>query len=77
MKGKKVFYYLLILCNLPCRIIDAYAYFIILSNTFVGVLMSLNPGYIMSYCGIYSFFGDLHPQNGLTWPLVRLKSLNL
>ena len=52
MKGKKVFYYLLILCNLPYSIIDAYAYFIILSNTVVGVLMSLNPGFIMSYYGI-------------------------
>ena len=52
VKGKKVFYYLLILCNLPYSIIDAYAYFIILSNTVVGVLMSLNPGFIMSYYGI-------------------------
>ena len=52
MRGEKVFYYLLILCNLSCSIIDVYAYFIVLSNTVVGVLMSLNPGFIMSYCGI-------------------------
>ena len=51
-EGWESLYYLLILCNLSCCIIDVYAYFIILSNTDVGVLMSLNPGFIMSYWGI-------------------------
>ena len=49
---KSLLFNLLILCNLLYSIIDAYVYFIILSNTVVGVLMSLNPGFIMSYCGI-------------------------